>query len=85
MTGNRVAKRNAPTNRKEVAAALGERIARLRKKRGWTREGLANQCHLHPASMARIESGKSSFTLNTLLLLTQALKTDIHKLIAGIA
>lgn len=46
-----------------------ETLKRLREKKGWTQEGLAERIHIDPAAYARYESGEEEPPLDTCIYL----------------
>jgi transcriptional regulator with XRE-family HTH domain len=65
-------------------AALGRRIAKLRKDRGLTQAGLAGLLGLTRASIANIERGRQKFLVHTVLQLVAALRVSPNDLLAGL-
>ncbi len=55
---------------------FGRRLAELRINNNMTQEDLAFKCEMSLSQIARIETGVINTTLNTILLLADAL--DIH-------
>lgn len=65
-----------------IYARIGERIASLRRDRGWTQEGLAERVERNASFLARIESGKRRASLDTLILIAEALEVPLSALVA---
>lgn len=63
---------------------FGERIRKLRQKRKWSQEKLAEESGLHPTYVSGIERGKRDVGLESILKLARALKVDPGKLLKGI-
>lgn len=61
-------------------AVLGDRIKKLRLKKGLTQIELAMLCEFEKASMSRIESGKTNITIITLRKISKALDVEITEL-----
>lgn len=58
---------------------IGKRIAELRKERGLSQVQLAERCGMHQGHIARVELGKYSVGIDTLVNIAEALgcKIDI--------
>ncbi|SMQ81526.1 Helix-turn-helix [Bacillus sp. OV166] len=61
---------------------FGKRLEFIRKKRGLTTEQLGKYSELGAASISRIENGKQSPSLLSLIKLSQALEIDLLDLIS---
>jgi len=59
---------------------LGERIKELRKKKGLTQEGLAEEMNVHPSLIGPIESGHKFPRALTFAKLAQALNVPLYQL-----
>jgi transcriptional regulator with XRE-family HTH domain len=68
-----------------VQKAVGERIRKLREKKGWTQALLATRCHMHRSHMGEVERGETNLTLSTVLVLVDKLDTTVAALFKGIA
>lgn len=64
-------------------AALGDRIKKLRLKKGIRQTELAMLCEFEKASMSRIESGKTNITVITLRKIGKALDVETAELLKG--
>lgn len=64
--------------------ALGERVRRLRKKKGWSQEEFAHRCGIQRSYMGVIERGEYNFTLKTVYKLAEGLNTSVSALLKGI-
>jgi transcriptional regulator with XRE-family HTH domain len=60
---------------------FGKRVAELRKRRNLTQEELADLSNLSLSQVARIETGAINTTLNTIFLLTEALRVTSSELL----
>lgn len=65
---------------KDYLKKLALHIKKLRKEKKLTQVDLAYSCGFEKQNMQRIESGKSSPTLKTLLKIADALEIDIRDL-----
>src|SRR5262249_25726948 len=63
-------------------APNGERIARLRREKGWSQAALATHARCHKRTIERLESGAGVF-LHTIYTVATALGIDPHGLLAG--
>lgn len=66
--------------RKELAKRFGQRIAQLRKQRGWTQEELGFAIQKDREAITRIEAGRVGVTLYTALLLARAFEITLPEL-----
>lgn len=62
---------------------IGRRIQRLRYKRGYTREALAEKAGLSPRFLAAIEGGLKGTSSSTIIKLAAALHTTTDSLLFG--
>jgi transcriptional regulator with XRE-family HTH domain len=62
---------------------LGQRIARLRARRGWTQERLAELLAASRVAVSHFEMGLALPSERTIVLLAGLFKLDPHDLIAG--
>lgn len=60
----------------ELYRSLGERVARLRARAGLTQEALGSRVGMRRASVASIEAGRQSVTLDQLYQLASALELE---------
>jgi transcriptional regulator with XRE-family HTH domain len=65
--------------------SLGERIRRLRIKKGWTQHAFAQMCGIDPSYISRIERGKSNLSCSILATIARKLGTSVFSLLKGIA
>ena len=64
---------------------LGERIRRLRDKKGWSQEEFAYACEVNRSYMGRIERGELNLTLETARRVAKGLGISVSALLKGIA
>ena len=69
----------------EVQKKLGERVRKLRLKKGWSQEHFADVCGLHRTYVGAVERGEKNLTLSNLLILANTLKVTIAELFRGVA
>jgi transcriptional regulator with XRE-family HTH domain len=62
---------------------LGQRIARLRARRGWTQEALAERLAASRVAVSHFEMGLALPSERTIVLLAGLFKLEPHELIAG--
>src|SRR5215218_3444280 len=62
---------------------LGQRIARLRARRSWTQERLAEQLAASRVAVSHFEMGLALPSERTIVLLAGLFKLEPHELIAG--
>jgi transcriptional regulator with XRE-family HTH domain len=58
---------------------LGQRVQRIRKRRGLTQESLASMVGLTRTSMVNIERGRQKVLAHTLVRLARALQVEIEE------
>jgi transcriptional regulator with XRE-family HTH domain len=63
--------------------SLGQRIARLRARRGWTQEDLATRLAASRVAVSHFEMGLALPSERTVVLLAGLFKLEPHELIAG--
>ena len=68
---------------KDYLKKLAINIKRIRKEKGITQVDLAYACGFEKQNMQRIEAGKTSPTLKTLLKISDALEIDIKDLMVS--
>ena len=62
---------------------VGERIAKLRKSKGFTQDQFAEATGLNRTHLYRLETGQQSMTLKTLKLIADALGVRATHLLRG--
>src|SRR5688572_22275353 len=67
----------------DLLESLGQRIARLRARRGWTQEGLAERLAASRVAVSHFEMGLALPSERTVVLLAGLFKLEPHELIAG--
>jgi len=67
-----------------IQRRLGNRIRKLREKKGWTQEELAEISGLHRTYIGAVERGEKNLTLTTLCTVSRTLGTTIANLLRGI-
>ena len=71
----------------DIDVKIGEQLAYLRKQKGYTQEYLASILDLHPDYIGKIERGKRSPSVKTLLLILDNLNikySDFFALLEGV-
>ena len=69
---------------KELAAALGRVVRRMRTEQGYSQENFAYQAGIHRTFMGMIERGQRNVTLATVFRLAAGLKISPAELVAAI-
>jgi transcriptional regulator with XRE-family HTH domain len=67
----------------DIQTVVGERIAKLRKTRGFTQDQFAEATGLNRTHLYRLETGQQSMTLKTLKLVADALGIRITQILRG--
>jgi transcriptional regulator with XRE-family HTH domain len=65
----------------DINRGVGERIRRLRLKKGITQDQLAELTGLNRVHLYRLENGRQSMTLNTLKIIADTLGVPVRDLI----
>ena len=71
-------------NNADVLVGLGERIRRLRIKRGWTQVIMAEKIGMDRSFIADLERGKRNITLLNLVVLAQGFDITLSQLLSGL-
>ncbi len=71
-------------NNADVLVGLGERIRKLRKKRGWTQEIMAEKIGMDRSFIADLERGKRNITILNLDVLAQGFGISLSQLLSRI-
>jgi transcriptional regulator with XRE-family HTH domain len=59
-----------------IVSVIAENVRRLRVKRSWSQEELADRCDLHRTYIGAIERGERNITVKTLFKIAEALGCD---------
>jgi len=62
---------------------LGLRITRLRERKGWTQQELADRADMHQTYLCGVENGKRNCTIDVLDRIAEALGKSIGDLFAS--
>ena len=68
----------------DVQKKLGRKIAELRRKRRFSQEGFAHECHFHRSYMGAVERGEKNITIQMLVRITKVLKISLAELFKGV-
>ena len=63
---------------------LGERIRKLRKRRGWTQAEMAEKVGIDRSFLADVERGKRNISLLNLELIAIGLQVTLSRLLSGL-
>ena len=69
---------------KDLLVRLGDRIMKLRKKRGWTQVVMAEKIGLDRSFLADVERGKRNVSILNLDLIAKGLKVSLSRLLSGL-
>jgi transcriptional regulator with XRE-family HTH domain len=69
----------------EIQRQLGDRIRKLRRKKGWSQEEFAAISGLHRTYVGAVERGEKNLTISTIHTLAKTLDTTIAQLFQRIA
>ncbi|HXW93976.1 MAG TPA: helix-turn-helix transcriptional regulator [Terriglobales bacterium] len=69
----------------QIQRQLGDRIRKLRQKKGWSQEELAAISGLHRTYIGAVERGEKNLTISTIHTLAKTLDTTIAQLFRRIA
>ena len=63
-----------------IQQKFGNRVRKLRKSKGWSQEGFADQCGLHRTYIGAIERGERNVSLNNIHVIAKALGISVKDL-----
>ena len=66
----------------EIEQTVRTRLRGLRRAQSLSLDDLAERSHLSPSTISRIETGRRAISLDVLLTLARALRTDVETLLA---
>jgi XRE family aerobic/anaerobic benzoate catabolism transcriptional regulator len=69
---------------KDICAATGERIRKLRRAQGWRQIDLAEQSGVHEVHISDLERGTREPGLRTLSKIASALDVSLSELLKGL-
>jgi transcriptional regulator with XRE-family HTH domain len=69
----------------QIQRKLGDRIRKLRARKGWSQEEFAAVSGVHRTYIGAVERGEKNLTISTLHTLAKTLDTSIAQLFRGIA
>jgi len=69
----------------QIQRKLGDRIRKLRSRKGWSQEEFAAVSGVHRTYIGAVERGEKNLTLSTLHTLARTLDRSIAQLFRGIA
>jgi transcriptional regulator with XRE-family HTH domain len=69
----------------QIRKKLGDRIRKLRSRKGWSQEEFAAISGVHRTYIGSVERGEKNLTISTLHTLAKTLDTSIAQLFRGIA
>lgn len=65
---------------KEIKNVI-EKIAQIRRKKGYTYENMANELNITPAAYRKIETGETKLTVERLMKISEILGEDLFNLL----
>ncbi len=68
----------------KLLTRLGDRIRKLRKRRGWTQVVMAEKIGLDRTFLADVERGKRNISILNLQLIAHGLRKTLAQLLSGI-
>ena len=63
---------------------LGERVRKLRKRRGWTQAEMAEKVGIDRSFLADVERGKRNISILNLQLIALGLQVSLSRLLSGL-
>jgi transcriptional regulator with XRE-family HTH domain len=66
----------------DLLTRLGERIRKLRKKRGWTQVEMAEKVGIDRSFLADVERGKRNISILNVELIAKGLKVSLAQLLS---
>ncbi|GHT72888.1 hypothetical protein AGMMS50262_02910 [Bacteroidia bacterium] len=67
--------------KEDVLYEIGLKIKELREEKNISQQDLAAACNFEKSNMSRIESGRTNFTIGTLLKIGEVLKVKLIDLV----
>lgn len=67
-------------NDKEILMKIGDNIRKYRMMKGWSQEGLAQECNLHRTYIGAVERGERNITILNLLKIKARLEVRLEEL-----
>ncbi|MGK8200675.1 helix-turn-helix domain-containing protein [Burkholderia cepacia] len=68
---------------KEMVQEIGQRLAAVRRARGWTQAVLADKLGLEKESVSRLESGKVAISIERLVMFCDVLDVPIEEVLTS--
>ena len=68
----------------DLLTRLGDRIRKLRKKRGWTQAEMAEKVGIDRSFLADVERGKRNISILNLHVIAVGLQVSLSKLLSGL-
>jgi transcriptional regulator with XRE-family HTH domain len=68
----------------DLLTRLGDRVSKLRKKRGWTQAEMAEKVGIDRSFLADVERGKRNISILNLGLIADGLQVSLSKLLSGL-
>lgn len=68
-------------NDQQLLQKIGDKIAEIRRSKGWNQIDLAACCNFEKSNMSRIEAGRTNMTIRTLFMISQALEVKLSTLL----
>jgi transcriptional regulator with XRE-family HTH domain len=68
----------------DICVALGERVKKLRKKRGWTQVEMAVELGLDTSYICNVEQGKHEICIRNMQVIARGFGISLSKLLSRI-
>jgi len=68
----------------DLLTRLGDRVRKLRKKRGWTQAEMAEKVGIDRSFLADVERGKRNISIVNLHVIAGGLQASLSKLLPGL-
>jgi len=68
----------------DLLICLGERIRKLRKRRGWTQVEMAEKVGIDRSFLAEVERGRRNISILNLELIAKGLRLSLARLLSGL-
>ena len=68
----------------DLLTRLGERVRKLRKKRGWTQVEMAEMVGIDRSFLADVERGRRNISILNLHVIAVGLQVSLSKLLSGL-
>lgn len=85
MIGGRLASAfRSQSGAMNVQLAIGTKVRKMRKERGFSQEAFADHCHINRGHMGQIERGQKDVTISTLRKIGRGFGITVSQFLDGV-